>query len=91
MGRDTGTGRRTGVWGRDTGGGAARDEAREWDRLGERAAAGFMACLSAAAGGKGTQARHEYRDRTSVCFPGGQGCRGMRGGRCVVVAAVGGL
>lgn len=67
MGRETGTGRSTGAWGRLTG---------VWARLevkagGKEEREGAMACLRA--GGMGTQARHEYKESTSLCLPGGHG------------------
>lgn len=68
MGRETGTGRSTGAWGRLTGV-WARPEVKEGGK--EEEMEGVMACFRA--GGMGTQARHEYKEKTSLCLPGGQG------------------
>lgn len=82
MGSETGTGRSTVVCGRLTG---------VWAKLepivGVKVeSVGAMACLRA--GGMGTQARQEYSERTSLCFPGGQGCRGRRAGMGVLVGGL---
>lgn len=48
---------------------------------------GAIACFSA--GGMGTQARHEYKESTSPCLPGGHGWwRGSRGGIGVLVGGL---